>query len=126
MKIQKLSQKGILKSRDRITTEKTRVIGNNHQLLRIDEEVEEVDVVDLMDAKVKASKEKGLDWRHSIVDLLKLLDMDSSLKSRQALAKELDYDGDVHDSATMNVWLIKEVLTQVASNGGSVPEELTH
>lgn len=91
-----------------------------------EEEVEEVDVVELMDAKAKASREKGLDWRHSIVDLLKLLDMDSSLKSRQALAKELDYTGDIHDSAKMNIWLIKEVLTQVASNGGTVPEELTH
>ncbi|MDB6119007.1 MAG: hypothetical protein JWO08_2788, partial [Verrucomicrobiaceae bacterium] len=49
-----------------------------------------------------------------------------SLKARQSLAKELEYTGDMHDSAAMNVWLIKEVLTQVANNGGIVPDELTH
>ncbi|MDB6139570.1 MAG: uncharacterized protein JWO94_2642 [Verrucomicrobiaceae bacterium] len=91
-----------------------------------EEEVEEVDVVALMDAKLKASHEKGLDWRHSIVDLLKLLDIDSSLKSRQALAGELGYTGSTSDTATMNVWLIKEVLTQVASHGGNIPANLTH
>ena len=79
-----------------------------------------------MDGKAKASHEKGLDWRHSIVDLLKLLDLDSSLKARQGMAAELGFTGDVHDSATMNVWLIKEVLTRMAANGGNIPANLQH
>ncbi len=89
---------------------------------------EPVDVVAVMDAKVAASSEKGLDWRHSIVDLLKLLELDSSLKARQELAKELGYTGstDAKHSGDMNVWLIKEVLKQVAESGGTVPKSLTH
>lgn len=64
-----------------------------------------------------------LNWRSSIVDLLKLCDIDSSLGHRQELAKELGYTGDMHDSASMNIWLHKEVMTQIAANGGYVPTE---
>ncbi|MDP4023283.1 DUF3597 domain-containing protein [Methylobacterium sp. NEAU 140] len=67
-----------------------------------------------------------LDWRHSIVDLMKLLDLDSSLASRKQLADELHYTGDKDDSATMNVWLHKQVMKKVAENGGKVPEDLKH
>ncbi len=67
---------------------------------------------------------ESLNWRTSIVDLMKLLGLDSSLESRKALAGELHYTGDTNDSATMNVWLIKQVMTQLAANGGKVPSNL--
>jgi hypothetical protein len=67
-----------------------------------------------------------LDWRHSIVDMMKLLDMDSSLSARKELAGELHYTGDTNDSAAMNVWLHKQVMQKLAQNGGKVPEELKH
>jgi hypothetical protein len=74
-----------------------------------------------------ASKRKErLDWKHSIVDMLKLLDMDSSLSARKELANELHYSGDTNDSATMNVWLHKQVMQKLAENGGKVPEALRH
>ena len=82
-----------------------------------------VDVAANLDALAKASKEK-FDWRKSIVDLMKLLKLDSSLASRQELAKELGYTGSMSDSATMNVWLHKQVMTKLAANGGKVPDEL--
>ncbi|HEX8618307.1 MAG TPA: DUF3597 domain-containing protein, partial [Thermoanaerobaculia bacterium] len=65
-----------------------------------------------------------LDWKHSIVDLLKLLDMDSSLAERKELAADLNYTGDTNDSATMNMWLHKEVMRKLAENGGKVPADL--
>ena len=65
-----------------------------------------------------------LDWKHSIVDLMKLLGMDSSLEHRKELAKELHYDGDMNDSATMNVWLSKQVMKKLAENGGKLPDDL--
>lgn len=65
-----------------------------------------------------------LDWKHSIVDLMKLLDLDSSLSSRKELAKELAYTGSTDDSAAMNIWLHRQVMHKLAENGGKVPEEL--
>ena len=65
-----------------------------------------------------------LNWRTSIVDLLKLLNLDSSLASRKELADELHYSGDKNDSATMNIWLHKQVMVKLAENGGKVPAEL--
>ncbi len=67
-----------------------------------------------------------LDWRKSIVDLMKLLDLDSSLTARKELAAELLYTGDTEDSATMNIWLHKQVMTKLAENGGKVPDDLKH
>ena len=67
-----------------------------------------------------------LNWRTSIVDLMKLLQLDSSLGSRQQLAKELGYGGDMNDSASMNIWLHKQVMTKLAENGGPVPDSLKH
>jgi hypothetical protein len=66
-----------------------------------------------------------LDWRKSIVDLMKLINLDSSLTARKELAQELHYTGDMNDSATMNIWLHKQVMVMLAENGGKVPEELT-
>lgn len=65
-----------------------------------------------------------LDWQHSIVDLMKLLGMDSSLSSRKQLAKELNYKGDMNDSASLNMWLHQQVLAKFEENGGKVPSEL--
>jgi hypothetical protein len=67
-----------------------------------------------------------LNWRTSIVDLMKLLNLDSSLSARKELAQELHYSGDTDDSATMNVWLHKQVIQKLEENGGKVPEDLKH
>ena len=67
-----------------------------------------------------------LNWRTSIVDLMKLINLDSSLAARKELAQELHYTGDMNDSASMNVWLHKEVMTKLAENGGKVPDDLKH
>lgn len=69
-----------------------------------------------------AKSNQQLNWKESIVDLMKLLGLDSSLTARQTLARELNYTGDVSDSATMNVWLQKEVMKKIAENGGKIPE----
>lgn len=82
-----------------------------------------VDVTAILDGLAAAHPEK-LDWKKSIVDLMKLVDMDSSLAARKELAKELHYPGDSSDSAAMNVWLHKEVIKKIAENGGKVPAEL--
>ena len=82
-----------------------------------------VDVAAVLDG-LAAKNSEDLDWKRSIVDLMKLVGMDSSLSSRKELAKELHYSGDLGDSATMNVWLHKEVLKKLAENGGKVPAEL--
>jgi 3-oxoacyl-ACP reductase-like protein len=82
-----------------------------------------VDVAAVLDAlNDKATQE--LDWKHSIVDLMKLLSLDSSLAARKELAKELHYGGDTGDSATMNVWLHKQIMVNLAANGGKLPDEL--
>ena len=84
-----------------------------------------VDVAPILDKAVAAHKEK-LEWRTSIVDLMKALDIDSSLASRKELAKELGYTGDSNDSASMNIWLHKQVMTKLAANGGKLPPEIKH
>ncbi len=82
-----------------------------------------VDVEAVLTNLAGQNKEK-LDWRSSIVDLMKLLDLDSSLSARKELAKELNYTGDINDSARMNVWLHKQVMIKLAENGGKVPDSL--
>jgi 3-oxoacyl-ACP reductase-like protein len=82
-----------------------------------------VDVAAVLNDLAKKNPEK-LDWRKSIVDLMKLVGMDSSLGARKQLATELHYTGDQNDSASMNIWLHKEVLKKLAENGGKVPPEL--
>jgi hypothetical protein len=76
--------------------------------------------------KLAAQNKEHLDWKHSIVDLMKLLNLDSSLAARKELATELHYTGNESDTATMNVWLIKQVMQKLAENGGKVPAELQH
>jgi hypothetical protein len=82
-----------------------------------------IDIVPILEQAAAAKKEK-LNWRTSIVDLMKVLDLDSSLGARKELAKELGYTGDTNDSAKMNVWLHKQVMIKVAANGGKVPDDL--
>jgi len=82
-----------------------------------------VDVAAILDKAVAAQKEK-LEWRTSIVDLMKALNLDSSLAARKELAKELHYDGDTNDSAKMSIWLHKQVIKKLAENGGKVPDDL--
>jgi hypothetical protein len=77
----------------------------------------------MIQKKADESKEK-LDWKHSIVDLMKLLKLDSSLKSREQLAKELGYTGALNGSAEMNIWLHKQVMTKLEESGGVVPDSL--
>lgn len=74
--------------------------------------------------KMAASNKEKLDWKQSIVDLMKLVGMDSSITARKALAADLHYTGDTNDSATMNMWLHKEVMKKLAANGGKVPADL--
>lgn len=82
-----------------------------------------VDVEDVLENMVREKGQK-LNWRSSIVDLMKLLDLDSSLDNRRSLARELGYTGDQNDSATMNVWLHRQVMRKLAENGGHVPSDL--
>ena len=84
-----------------------------------------VDIAPILDNAVAAKKEK-LEWRTSIVDLMKALDIDSGLSARKELAKELNYTGDTNDSAGMNIWLHKQVIAKIAANGGTVPADLRH
>ena len=83
----------------------------------------EVDVDAILTQKQQQSG-AALNWRTSIVDLLKLLDLDSSLESRKALAQELHYTGNTDDSAAMNVWLHRQVMSKLEENGGKVPDDL--
>ncbi|MFL9828655.1 DUF3597 domain-containing protein [Rhodoplanes sp. SY1] len=83
----------------------------------------DVDVAAVLTEKA-AKRTENLDWRRSIVDLMKLLDLDSSLAARKELARELHYSGDTNDSATMNVWLHGQVMKKLAENGGRVPDDL--
>jgi hypothetical protein len=82
-----------------------------------------VDVAAIVD-KAAAAKGEKLAWRTSIVDLMKALDIESSLSARKELAKELGYTGDTNDSATMNIWLHKQVMSHLAANGGKLPSDI--
>ena len=84
-----------------------------------------VDVAPILD-KAVAGKGEKLEWRTSIVDLMKALDIDSSFSARKELAKELGYTGDSNDSASMNIWLHKQVMSKLAANGGKLPPEIKH
>lgn len=84
-----------------------------------------VDVEQVLNDMASKNSQK-LNWRTSIVDLMKLVGMDSSLDARKELAKELNYTGDTSDSAAMNIWLHKQVMKRIAENGGKVPQDLLH
>lgn len=83
----------------------------------------EVDVEKMLDDMASKASEK-LNWKTSIVDLMKLLGLDSSLAARKELAQELHYTGDTNDSASMNIWLHRQVMNKLAANGGKVPADL--
>ena len=84
-----------------------------------------VDIEETLNALNSKNSQK-LNWQSSIVDLMKLVGLDSSLEHRKALAKELGYTGDTSDSAAMNIWLHKQVMKKLAENGGKVPASLQH
>jgi Domain of unknown function (DUF3597) len=84
-----------------------------------------VDVAAILDKAVAAKGEK-LEWRTSIVDLMKALDIDSSFSARKELAKELGYTGDTGDSASMNIWLHKQMMAKLAANGGKLPSDIKY
>lgn len=87
------------------------------------EDEDEVDVIANLQA-IDASDGRDLNWRTSIVDLMKMLGMESSLQERKDLAMELGYTGELEGSAEMNIWLHKAVMRELAKNGGKVPAEL--
>jgi len=98
-----------------------------HEILRAlgfeAEKPEPVDVALVLD-DMAAHADQKLDWRHSVVDLMKTLDMDSSLDAREELARELHFPGVAETDMALNVWLHTEILRRLAANGGKVPEEL--
>jgi hypothetical protein len=85
--------------------------------------MEQVDV-EVVLTKLADQNNEDLDWRRSIVDLMKLLNLDSSLAARKQLAQELHYTGNMNDTAPMNRWLHKQVMQKLAENGGKVPAEI--
>jgi len=103
--------------------EVTATLSGAHSESGVSKQAGSVDVAAVMDAAVKKNGQK-LDWRRSIVDMMKALDLDSSLSARKELADELGYTGDKNDSAAMNVWLHKALMKALADNGGKVPAEL--
>ncbi|AEG94281.1 DUF3597 domain-containing protein [Ramlibacter tataouinensis] len=85
--------------------------------------IERVDIEQVLEGLAAKNPQK-LNWRNSIVDLMKLVGMDSTLQERRELADELGYTGDKGDSAAMNIWLHKQVMRRLAENGGKVPADL--
>ena len=85
--------------------------------------ISEVDVESILNG-LSANSDQKLNWRTSIVDLMKLLGLDSSLAERKGLAQEMGYTGALDGSAEMNIWLHKQVMRELAANGGKVPAEL--
>ena len=85
-----------------------------------------MDIVDVEAVVGRMATQQGqnLNWRSSIVDLLKVLNLDSSLEARKELAREMDYQGDTGDSASMNIWLHRQVMNRLAANGGKVPDDM--
>jgi hypothetical protein len=83
----------------------------------------QVDIAEVLDG-MSAKAGQKLNWRSSIVDLMKLVGLDSGLAARKELATELHYSGDQNDSASMNIWLHKQVMAKLAANGGKVPDDL--
>jgi len=84
------------------------------------------DELNAMIQKIADGQKEDLNWKESIVDLLKLLKLDSSLTARKQLAQELGYTGALDGSAAMNIWLHKQVMTKLAEGGGKVPDSLKH
>ncbi|MES2401981.1 MAG: DUF3597 domain-containing protein [Pseudomonadota bacterium] len=107
----------------RAATEPSSIPANVQATAAAPAPMQEVDVEALLDGMASKNPQK-LNWKTSIVDLMKLLDLDSSIGERKALAKELGYTGDTADSASMNIWLHRQVMNKLAANGGKVPADL--
>jgi hypothetical protein len=93
---------------------------NANSISNVDSADSTVDVAAVLD-KAAAKKTEKLAWRTSIVDLMKALDVDYGLSTRKELATDLGYPGDVNDTAPMNIWLHREMMAQLAANGGKLP-----
>lgn len=115
--------KGVFPKADTETLENVDLQDNAAVAEALQESAKDVDVVATLTA-LEAKSGQKLHWKTSIVDLMKLLGLDSSLDARKKLAKELHYDGDMSDSATMNIWLHQQIMTKIAQNGGILPSEL--
>ena len=89
----------------------------------VPEQPQEVDIEAVL-VELDASDGRGLNWRTSIVDLMKLVGLESSLAERKELAQELGYTGALDGSAEMNIWLHKRVMQELAANGGKVPASM--
>lgn len=115
--------KGVFPKADTETLENVDLQDNAAVAEALQESAKDVDVVATLTA-LEAKSGQKLHWKTSIVDLMKLLGLDSSLDARKKLAKELHYDGDMSDSATMNIWLHQQIMTKIAQNGGILPSDL--
>lgn len=103
---------------------KDTIFGKKDEVANIPTDASGAIDVEAILADLAAKSGQPSNWKTSIVDMMKLLGMDSSLGQRQELAKELGYTGDMNDSASMNIWLHKQVMTQMAANGGKVPPSM--
>lgn len=103
----------------------TKVLGSSTTTAAVPREssAPPIDVAKVLDNLVQQSGER-LDWKHSIVDLLKAVGEDSSLSARKQLARDLGYSGDMDNSASINIWLHKHVMQKIADAGGKVPDEV--
>lgn len=106
-----------------VTSTESRVASDTVEQAKPVEPSPQVDVAAVLNRAV-ASKGQTLHWQTSIVDLMKALDLDSSLTARKALASELNFTGDTNDSASMNIWLHKALLKKLAEHGGVIPADL--
>ena len=88
-------------------------------------QISQIDVETILNDLAKKSNQP-LNWKTSIVDLLKLLELDSGLQARKELAQELNYTGDTNDSASMNIWLHRQVMNKLAANGGALPDRIVY
>ncbi|HEY8195280.1 MAG TPA: DUF3597 domain-containing protein [Hyphomicrobium sp.] len=95
-----------------------------HAATALTDSVKSIDIAANLDKLTAGNKD--LDWRKSIVDLMKTLKLDSSIAARKKLAAELHYTGNTKDTAAMNTWLHQQVMAKLAENGGKVPKDVLH
>jgi hypothetical protein len=107
-----------------VASASTAVTGGSAAAAPKPEPMSRADVEEMIQSIADATNRHNYNWKQSIVDLMKLLDLDSSLTARKQLAQELGYTGALDGSAEMNIWLHKQVMAKLMENGGTVPPEL--
>ena len=115
--------KGIFPKTETETLDNIDLQDNEAVVEVLQESIKDVDVAAILTA-LEAKSGQILNWKTSIVDLMKLLGLDSSLEARKKLAKELGFDGDMSDSATMNIWLHQQIMDKIVQSGGILPSGL--